>query len=48
MSNVECPWCDGPAIVERDGHGDVVCDACAIRVEIAADPIIAAELAPAA
>ena len=39
MSVVECPWCAGPASVEV-AEGDVFeCSRCAIRLEIAPDPI---------
>jgi hypothetical protein len=38
MMNVECPWCAGPATVEV-GDDEFACSACAIRVEIAPDPV---------
>jgi hypothetical protein len=39
MCNVDCPWCDGSAIiVVADGDG-FSCAECAIRVDIAPEPI---------
>jgi hypothetical protein len=39
MLVIECPWCAGPAAVEL-GEGDAFeCSGCAIRVEIAPDPL---------
>jgi hypothetical protein len=40
MIHVECPWCDGPAVVDA-GAAEVRCEGCAVAVEIAPD--IAAE-----
>jgi hypothetical protein len=38
MFSVECPWCDGPATIEiADDTFD--CAECAIRVEIAPQPV---------
>lgn len=39
MVTVECPWCTGPAHVDRSTQADMACDTCAIVVEIAPDPI---------
>jgi len=39
MISVECPWCAGSASVEvADGH-EFNCSGCAIRVELAPDPV---------
>jgi hypothetical protein len=40
MVTVECPWCAEPATVETWSLAEVVCERCAIRVEIAADPTL--------
>ena len=36
MIHVECPWCDGPAVVDA-GEGQVRCEGCAVSVELAPD-----------
>jgi len=43
--NVECPWCTGPATVEVAEGDTFECSGCAIRVEIAAEPIESVALA---
>ena len=50
MVQVECPWCDGPAVVEsvEAPRGAVVrCEGCSVAVELAPEGI-AESLAPAA
>ena len=40
MVEVECPWCDGPAVVESvETPADAVvrCEGCAVTVELAPD-----------
>jgi len=37
MMNVECPWCAGSATVADGGEFD--CPDCAVRIELAPDPI---------
>ena len=37
MVHVECPWCAGSAVVDLAGEATVHCEACDVRVEIAAD-----------
>jgi len=42
MVHVECPWCDGPAVVEsvEAPSGAVVrCEGCAVTVELASEGI---------
>jgi hypothetical protein len=42
MVQVECPWCDGPAVVEslEAPAGAVVrCEGCAVAVELAPEGI---------
>jgi hypothetical protein len=39
MMNVECPWCAEPATVEAGEAGEFSCAGCAIRVELAPEPI---------
>ena len=39
MISVACPWCAGSATIEVADGGDVECTTCAIRVEIAPDPL---------
>jgi len=42
MVQVECPWCDGPAVVEsvETPAGAVVrCEGCAVAVELASEGI---------
>ena len=39
MMSVECPWCDGTATVEVVDGEEFNCPGCAIRVELAPDPI---------
>ena len=42
MVQVECPWCDGPAVVEsvEAPTGAVVrCEGCAVSVELAPEGI---------
>ena len=39
MMHVECPWCAGPATIEAGAAGEFECAACAIRVEIAPEPV---------
>jgi hypothetical protein len=44
MIHVECPWCDGPAVVDADadpGEERVRCEACGVAVELA--PLLATE-----
>jgi hypothetical protein len=38
MIHVECPWCDGPAVVDAGtvpGEGQVRCEGCGVAVELA-------------
>ncbi len=35
---VDCPLCDGPATFEP-AEGDLDCPACAVRLELATDPV---------
>ena len=42
MVQVECPWCDGPAVVESvDAPAGAVvrCERCAVSVELAPEGI---------
>lgn len=39
MLTVECPWCAGPATVEVADGDEFRCAGCAIKVEIAPDPV---------
>jgi hypothetical protein len=39
MISVECPWCAGSATIEVAEDDRFDCAGCAIRVEIAPDPI---------
>ena len=42
MVQVECPWCDGPAVVESvDAPAGAVvrCEGCAVSVELAPEGI---------
>jgi hypothetical protein len=39
MCNVECPWCAGSATIEVADRDEFSCSGCAIRVEIAPDPV---------
>ena len=39
MIHIECPWCAGPATVETGAAGQFECAECAIRVEIAPEPV---------
>jgi hypothetical protein len=39
MSVIECPWCAGPASIEVAEGDAFECGGCAIRVEIAPDPV---------
>ena len=38
MTTVNCPFCDQPVELDLATSGELVCDACSIRVEIARDP----------
>lgn len=38
MLNVECPWCAGPLALDEE-RSEAECAACAIRVEIAPEPL---------
>jgi hypothetical protein len=38
MSNVDCPWCGGSAIIVVADHDEFSCPGCAIRVELAPEP----------
>lgn len=40
MMNVECPWCAGLSTVEIGDADEFSCSACAIRVEIAPEPVL--------
>ena len=40
MISVECPWCAGSATVDVADGDEFTCTGCAIRVEIAPDPVI--------
>jgi hypothetical protein len=44
MIHVECPWCDGPAVVdagsgpgEGPGNSHVRCEGCGVAIELAAE-----------
>jgi hypothetical protein len=39
MLTVECPWCAGSATVEVDDGDEFCCAGCAIKVDIAPDPV---------
>jgi hypothetical protein len=42
MVQVECPWCDGPAVVEpveASAGATVRCEGCAVSVELAPEGI---------
>jgi hypothetical protein len=41
MVQVECPWCDGPAVVESEAPAGAVvrCEGCAVSVELAPEGI---------
>ena len=39
MITVECPWCAGAASIEVADGDEFSCAGCAIRVEIAPDPV---------
>ena len=45
MINVECPWCAGSATIEVAEGDAFECSGCAIRVEIAPDPVESVALA---
>lgn len=47
MAIIECPWCDGPAVVDA-AQDAVECTDCGIAVAIAADPVRSTELPLAA
>ncbi len=40
MLFIDCPWCAGPATIDVDagGHDAFHCEACAVRVDLAASP----------
>ena len=43
MVQVECPWCDGRAVVESMEASTVVvvrCEGCAVEVELAPEGIV--------
>lgn len=40
MVTIECPWCAEPATVDTSSFTEVVCERCAVSVEIAPDPIV--------
>ena len=44
MTNVTCPWCDGPMAVDDD-RPVLECTECVVLVEFAPDPLV--ELAAA-
>lgn len=38
MIDVECPWCDGPAVVDAGtspGEAQVRCEGCGVAVDVA-------------
>jgi hypothetical protein len=37
MLLVDCPLCDRPAPLDATGSGDLDCDACGVRLELALD-----------
>ena len=42
MIHVECPWCDGQAVVEPGagpGEAEVRCEGCAVAVELAPESV---------
>ncbi len=39
MMHVECPWCAGPATVEAGPAGAFECTGCAVRIDIAPEPV---------
>ena len=39
MISIECPWCAGVASIEVAEGDEFTCRGCAIRVEIAPDPV---------
>jgi primosomal protein N' len=39
MLDLDCPWCEGSMAVDDD-RSQVECDACGVRVELAADPVV--------
>lgn len=42
MVQVECPWCDGPAVldsVEAPAGAVIRCEGCAVSVELASEGI---------
>lgn len=47
MPIIECPWCDGPAVVDA-ARDEVECLDCGIAVAIARDPVGLTELPIAA
>lgn len=38
MLDLDCPWCEGPLEFDDD-MGEVACETCGIRAELAADPV---------
>jgi hypothetical protein len=39
MLTIDCPWCDGPATIQAEPADDAfTCEACSIRVDLAAMP----------
>lgn len=47
MPIIECPWCDGPAVVDA-AQDAVECTDCGVAVAIAPDPVRLTDLAVAA
>jgi hypothetical protein len=46
MVEIECPWCEARAeLIDGDPHAGLAdavdCAECGVRVEIAADPVVA-------
>jgi hypothetical protein len=39
MLTVDCPWCEGPMALEESTLASASCEACAVRVELAPDPL---------
>ena len=38
MVTFECAWCAEPAMVEAAETDELICEACGVRAEVAADP----------
>ena len=39
MVALECPWCAEPAMVEAADPDELICEACGVRADVAADPV---------